>query len=77
MAHAQRGEETSEALWWSLFGAGGIVAAMLTPAHVLLQNLLGSAGLPVATVSIGMVGWGRCRPAPRRQHTTAGNRARA
>ena len=49
MAHAQSGEETSEALWWSLFGAGGVVAAMLTPAHVLLQNLLGAAGLPVAT----------------------------
>jgi fumarate reductase subunit D len=49
MAHAQTGEETSEALWWSLFGAGGVVAALLTPAHVLLQNLLGAAGLPVAT----------------------------
>ena len=49
MAHAQHGDESGEALWWSLFGAGGIVAAMLTPAHVLLQNLLGSAGLPVAT----------------------------
>ena len=49
MAHAQHGEETSEALWWSLFGAGGVVAALLTPAHVLVQNLLGTAGLPVAT----------------------------
>ena len=53
MAHAHNGEESGEALWWSLFGAGGIVAAMLTPAHVLLQNLLGSAGLPVATSSYG------------------------
>src|ERR671929_43073 len=49
MAHAQGGEETSEALWWSLFGAGGVVAALLTPAHILVQNLLGATGLPVAT----------------------------
>ena len=49
MAHAHSGDETSESLWWSLFGAGGVVAALLTPAHVLLQNLLGAAGVPVAT----------------------------
>ena len=49
MAHAHNGKESGEALWWSLFGAGGIVAAMFTPAHVLVQNLLGPAGLPVAT----------------------------
>src|SRR5437667_453782 len=51
MAHEHHGEESGEALWWSLFGAGGIVAAMLTPAHVLLQNLLGAVRLRVALVS--------------------------
>lgn len=48
-AHAQQGEDKVEPFWWSLFGAGGIVAAMLVPAHILVQNLLGAAGLPVAT----------------------------
>src|SRR5579871_2081469 len=51
MAEQPHDVEKIEPLWWSLFGAGGIVAAVLVPAHILVQNLLGQAGLPVATAS--------------------------
>ena len=48
-AHHGEGEDKVEPFWWSLFGAGGIVAAVLVPAHILVQNLLGAAGVPAAT----------------------------
>ena len=47
--HTEQGEDKVEPFWWSLFGAGGVVAALLVPAHILVQNLLGAAGAPVAT----------------------------
>jgi len=47
--HATEGADKIEPLWWGLFAAGGGVSAMLAPAHILLQNLLGVMGLPVAT----------------------------
>ena len=32
--------KSSEALWWSLFAAGGMVAALLVPVHILLAGIL-------------------------------------
>src|SRR5579875_619335 len=51
MAHSHEGysQDKVEPFWWSLFGAGGVVSALLVPAHILGQNLLGAAGAPVAT----------------------------
>jgi len=34
-----------KALWWSLFAIGGMVAAMLYPAHILATQLLAPTGL--------------------------------
>ncbi len=34
-----------KALWWSFFAIGGMVAAMLYPAHMLVTQLLGPAGV--------------------------------
>jgi len=34
-----------KALWWSFFAIGGMVAAMLYPAHMLVTLLLGPAGV--------------------------------
>jgi fumarate reductase subunit D len=31
--------KTSEPLWWGLFSAGGVVAALLVPVHLVLQSL--------------------------------------
>ncbi|MBI3912550.1 MAG: fumarate reductase subunit D [Armatimonadetes bacterium] len=42
MAHASR----SEPFWWSLFAAGGVVAAFLVPIHVLLEGIVGPLGGP-------------------------------
>jgi fumarate reductase subunit D len=53
MAERQRAIDEQEPLWWGLFAAGGMVAAMCTPAHILLQGLLGRLGLPVATERYG------------------------
>jgi fumarate reductase subunit D len=49
MAHTEHGGSASEPMWWGLFAAGGMVAALLAPAHILLQGLLAGMGLPVAT----------------------------
>jgi fumarate reductase subunit D len=54
MAYAQDHEESAtEPMWWGLFAAGGMVAALVTPAHLLVQSLLGALGLPVATSYYG------------------------
>ena len=34
-----------KAMWWSLFAIGGMVAAMLYPAHMLVTLLLGPTGV--------------------------------
>ncbi|MDH3592352.1 MAG: hypothetical protein OER88_10765 [Planctomycetota bacterium] len=34
-----------KAFWWSLFAIGGMVSAMLYPAHMLVTMLLGPAGV--------------------------------
>jgi fumarate reductase subunit D len=49
VAGSEHGKQTNEPLWWGLFAAGGMVAALFTPVHILVQNLLGGAGAPVAT----------------------------
>jgi fumarate reductase subunit D len=36
---------SSEPFWWSLFAAGGVVAAFLMPATILVTGLLVPAGL--------------------------------
>jgi fumarate reductase subunit D len=32
-------KSSNEAFWWSLFSAGGMVAALLVPVHVLLNGI--------------------------------------
>jgi fumarate reductase subunit D len=51
MTDRDSGVDMVEPFWWSLFAAGGGLAAMVTPAHILLQSVLGALGLPVATSS--------------------------
>ncbi len=49
MQYEHSGEDKTEPFWWSIFGAGGIVAATMVPAHILVQNILGALGVPAAT----------------------------
>ncbi len=51
MHYEHTGQDKTEPFWWSLFGAGGIVAATFTPAHILMQGILGALGMPTATGS--------------------------
>ena len=37
--------KSNEPIWWSLFSAGGVVAALLIPIHILLLGLAGPLGL--------------------------------
>jgi fumarate reductase subunit D len=37
--------KSNEPIWWSLFSAGGVVAAMLIPIHILLFGILGPLGM--------------------------------
>ncbi|HEV8714055.1 MAG TPA: fumarate reductase subunit FrdD [Candidatus Binatia bacterium] len=32
-------KSSNEALWWSLFSAGGMVAALLVPVHIVLNGI--------------------------------------
>ena len=36
---------SNEPVWWSLFSAGGVVAAFLVPIHIILLGLAGPLGL--------------------------------
>jgi len=36
---------SNEPIWWSLFSAGGVVAAFLVPIHIILFGLAGPLGL--------------------------------
>jgi fumarate reductase subunit D len=45
---------TVEPLWWALFGAGGFVAALLLPIHILLNGVLWSA-LPGDTTATARI----------------------
>ncbi len=33
--------------WWFMFAQGGVIAAILIPAHVMVQGILGPLGVPV------------------------------
>lgn len=44
-----------EPLWWSLFGAGGMVAAFLLPVHIFIQGIV----IPLGWVSPEMLGYDR------------------
>jgi fumarate reductase subunit D len=33
------------AFWWAIFAVGGMVAAILLPAHILIQGVLGPLGV--------------------------------
>lgn len=37
--------KTMEPLWWGLFSAGGVVAALFVPVHIFLQGLAAPSGL--------------------------------
>lgn len=37
--------KSNEPIWWSLFSAGGVVAAMLMPIHIILTGIAGPLGL--------------------------------
>ena len=41
-------KSSNEAFWWSLFSAGGMVAALLVPAHIFLNGIIE----PMGSVSI-------------------------
>jgi fumarate reductase subunit D len=49
--HSEKDVDRIEPFWWGLFAAGGGISAMFAPMHILLQDLLGNAGVPVATSS--------------------------
>jgi fumarate reductase subunit D len=44
-----QGPDRTEPFWWSLFAAGGGIAALFAPAQILFQHLLGLKGLPAAS----------------------------
>jgi len=37
--------KSNEPFWWSLFSAGGVVAALLIPIHILLFGIAGPLGM--------------------------------
>ena len=44
--------KSNEPIWWSLFSAGGVVAAFLIPIHIILLGLAGPLGwLPGGALS--------------------------
>lgn len=44
--------KSGEAFWWSLFSAGGMVAAMLVPIHVVLSGI----AIPLGLISADSLG---------------------
>ncbi len=48
-SEARRRPAFAHLVWWFLFAQGGVVAAILIPAHILVQGILGPLGIvPVA-----------------------------
>ena len=37
--------KSNEPIWWSLFSAGGVVAALLIPIHILIFGIAGPLGM--------------------------------
>jgi succinate dehydrogenase subunit D len=46
-----QGPDRTDPFWWGLFAAGGGIAALFAPAHILIQHLLGLGSIPAATAS--------------------------
>ena len=44
--------DTIEPFWWAMFSAGGVVAALLVPIHILLDGL----AVPLGLIDPGAVG---------------------
>ncbi|MGH7960925.1 MAG: fumarate reductase subunit FrdD [Candidatus Binatia bacterium] len=49
--------KSNEAFWWSLFSAGGVVAALLVPIHIVLTGI----AFPLGWVSEQAFGYERMR----------------
>ncbi len=47
--------KSGEAFWWSLFSAGGMVAALLVPIHVVLGGIMAPLGLVSAETLSSLV----------------------
>ncbi len=47
-ATPRRPRPGGDAPWWGLFAAGGTVAAIFFPVHMLLEGILGGVGVPTA-----------------------------
>ena len=46
--------KSNEPIWWSLFSAGGVVAALFIPIHILLTGIAGPLGwLPAGALDYG------------------------
>lgn len=46
--------KSNEPIWWSLFSAGGVVAAFLVPIHIILTGIAGPLGwLPAGALDYG------------------------
>ena len=46
--------KSNEPIWWSLFSAGGVVAAFLVPIHIILTGIAGPLGwLPGGALDYG------------------------
>ena len=48
-------KNTTEPFWWGMFSAGGVVAALLVPVHILLDGL----AVPLAWIDPGDLSHGR------------------
>lgn len=48
-------KDTKEPFWWGMFSAGGVVAALLVPIHILLDGL----AVPLAWIEPGDLSHGR------------------
>ena len=47
--------KSNEPIWWSLFSAGGVVAALLVPIHIILLGIAGPLGLLGDALNYGRI----------------------
>ena len=45
MSEPARRPALAHLFWWFMFAQGGVIAALLVPAHVLVQGILGPIGI--------------------------------
>ncbi len=48
-------KDKSEPFWWGMFSAGGVIAALLVPVHIVLDGL----AVPLGLMDEGMVSYER------------------